>query len=407
MEQWVLSVSQLNEYVRRTLTADPMLKRIKLRGEISNLKRHTSGHLYFSLKDADARIACVMFRSSATSLLMRPEDGMRVVLTGQVSLYTKDGQYQFYGETMRADGVGELFLRFEMLKRRLEAEALFDPARKRPLPLLPRVVGVVTSPTGAVIRDIIQVATRRHPRARILLYPVLVQGDSAAQEIAKGIEVLSAMPEVDVLIVGRGGGSMEELWAFNEEIVARTISNAHAPVVSAVGHETDFTIADFVADVRASTPSAAAELVFPRVTELQASLGVQKRRAEHAVLQRLFAETSRMEILLTRLEARSPRRVWNMELQRLRHVQQQLQWHMTQKQRTCAQHLEHLEEQLKILSPEAVLSRGYAYVMTDKVAVDSVQSLQAGDVLAVHMHDGFVEAIATNVQKKTARSEGM
>ena len=268
----LVSVTQLNEYVRRTLASDPMLRGLSLRGEISNFKRHTSGHLYFSLKDENARIACVMFRQHAFGLRMQPRDGMRVVLDGAVSLYAQGGQYQFYAESMRPDGVGDLYLRFEQLKAELEREGLFDPSLKKPLPLLPRTVGVVTSPTGAAVRDIVSVSSRRNPGVHLLLCPASVQGDSAAGEIVRAIKTLDRLPEVDVIIVGRGGGSIEELWAFNEEAVARAIFACRTPVVSAVGHETDFTIADFVADLRAPTPSAAAERAVPVRDDLLAEV---------------------------------------------------------------------------------------------------------------------------------------
>jgi exodeoxyribonuclease VII large subunit len=249
---------------------------------------------------------------------------MRVVLNGQVGLYARDGQYQFYADGMREDGVGDLFLRFEALKRRLEAEGLFDAARKRPLPLRPRIVGVVTSPTGAAVRDIVQVASRRNPRVRILLCPVRVQGDGAAAEIARGIAALSAVPEVDVLLVGRGGGSVEELWAFNEEIVARAIAACRVPVVSAVGHETDFTIADFVSDLRAATPSAAAECAVPQMAGLFAALEAQRRRLLGATEQRLLHARAGLERAKGRLAARHPTRALRMEAERLGRLQRQL-----------------------------------------------------------------------------------
>jgi len=398
MEEWVLSVGQLNEYVRRSLAADPMLKRVKLRGEISNFKRHTSGHLYFSLKDEEARIACVMFRSSADSLRLRPMDGMRVVLGGQVGLYARDGQYQFYADTMREDGVGQLYLRFEALKRQLEAEGLFDASRKQPLPLLPRTIGVVTSPTGAAVRDIVHVSARRNPNVRLLLYPAQVQGEGAAQEIARGIQALAAIPEVDVLIVGRGGGSMEELWAFNEEIVARAIAACPAPVVSAVGHETDFTIADFVSDLRAATPSAAAEHVVQEIEGLFYGLDTQQRRLRNAVHQRLFTVIARLERLQSRLENRHPARGLLGEMQRLQHIGQRLGWQAQRKQQAVGARLHALGERLRTLSPTATLARGFAYVMAEGVPVLSARSIQSGQLFTVRMRDGSIDATAQAVR---------
>ena len=258
-ERMTLSVAQLNEYVRRTLASDVMLKNICITGEISNFKRHVSGHWYFTLKDEEAAISCVMFRQAAQTVRFQPENGMSVRLTGSVSLYVKTGSYQFYGERMEQEGLGELYLRFERLKQKLLAEGLFDPSLKKPLPLLPRGIGIVTSSTGAVVHDICTVTWRRNPAMPLYLCPVKVQGEGAAKEIAAAIRRLDRMPEAEVLIVGRGGGSMEDLWPFNEEIVARAIAACQTPVVSAVGHETDFTIADFAADMRAPTPSAAAK----------------------------------------------------------------------------------------------------------------------------------------------------
>ncbi len=405
MDAWVLSVGQLNEYVRRTLAADPILKRVKLRGEISNFKRHTSGHLYFSLKDDEARIACVMFRSSVATLRMQPADGMRVVLTGQVSVYVRDGQYQFYADGMREDGVGDLFLRFEALKRRLEDEGLFDASRKRPLPLLPRIVGVVTSPTGAVIRDIVQVATRRNPGVQILLCPARVQGEGAAQEIVRSLTALTRIPQVDVIIVGRGGGSMEELWAFNEEIVARAIVACPVPVVSAVGHETDFTIADFVADLRAPTPSAAAELTVPHIRELNSALNAQHRQLQSAMDRCLLGAKTRLRHAELRLLARHPKRVCQAEAQRLLHLRQRLLWLATSQLQTRSAQVAQLHERLRTLSPTSVLARGYAYVTMQGRPILSATGLTKDQPFCLRMGDGTVDARVSQVHLDPVREE--
>ncbi|WP_232282324.1 exodeoxyribonuclease VII large subunit, partial [Paenibacillus sp. oral taxon 786] len=254
------------------LESDQVLTDVWIRGEISNFTHHSSGHMYFTLKDADSRIKSIMFASYNQRLPFRPKEGTRVIARGNVSVYERDGQYQFYVTHMQPDGVGSLYLAFEQLKQKLEAEGLFAPGRKRPLPRFPKTIGVVTSPTGAAVRDILTTLGRRYPQAAVILYPVLVQGKGAAPSIVKAIRTLNAMGEADVLIVGRGGGSLEELWAFNEEQVARAIYESAIPVISAVGHETDFTIADFVADLRAATPTAAAELAVPHTAELRALL---------------------------------------------------------------------------------------------------------------------------------------
>ncbi|EES72230.1 exodeoxyribonuclease VII, large subunit, partial [Paenibacillus sp. oral taxon 786 str. D14] len=271
-QQRILTVKELNRYIRMKLESDQVLTDVWIRGEISNFTHHSSGHMYFTLKDADSRIKSIMFASYNQRLPFRPKEGTRVIARGNVSVYERDGQYQFYVTHMQPDGVGSLYLAFEQLKQKLEAEGLFAPGRKRPLPRFPKTIGVVTSPTGAAVRDILTTLGRRYPQAAVILYPVLVQGKGAAPSIVKAIRTLNAMGEADVLIVGRGGGSLEELWAFNEEQVARAIYESAIPVISAVGHETDFTIADFVADLRAATPTAAAELAVPHTAELRALL---------------------------------------------------------------------------------------------------------------------------------------
>jgi exodeoxyribonuclease VII large subunit len=267
-EQRYLSVNALTKYIKRKFDADPHLRDVHVRGEISNFKQHSSGHMYFTLKDEKARILAVMFSSQSRTMKFTPENGMKVIVKGEISVYEPSGQYQIYIKEMRPDGIGELFLAYEQLKQRLELEGLFAIETKKAIPLFPRTVGVITSPTGAAIRDVITTIKRRYPIANILVFPALVQGDNAAPSIAKAIAKANSMDEIDVLIVGRGGGSIEELWAFNEELVARAIFSSTIPIISAVGHETDFTIADFVADLRAPTPTAAAELAVPHIEEL-------------------------------------------------------------------------------------------------------------------------------------------
>ncbi len=406
IRETVLTVVQLNEYVRRSLAADPMLRGVKLRGEISNFKWHTSGHLYFSLKDEEARIACVMFRQHTLGMKIRPRDGMRVVLTGSVSLFTRDGSYQFYAEHLREDGVGDLFLRFEQLKRTLEAEGLFDPARKKPLPLLPRTVGVATSPTGAAIRDIITVCCRRNPRANILLCPVKVQGEGAAEDIARGIRTLARQPGVDVILVGRGGGSIEELWAFNEEIVARAIAACPVPVVSAVGHETDFTIADFAADLRAATPSAAAEHIMPRIDALHSELHARAQRMARAVERRVATQRATLQGALLALKAAAPDKALARQKARLSEAKNRLLAAMSRTTATHKAALATAKAQLIALGPQAVLARGYAYLTTQDTLVpapiSSVQGLTKGQRIGIHLRDG--RAIAA-IERITEEAE--
>ena len=386
----VVSVSQLNEYVRRTLASDPMLRGLSLRGEISNFKRHTpSGHLYFSLKDEGARIACVMFRQHAFGLRMEPRDGMRVVLEGSVSLYAQTGQYQFYAESMRRDGVGDLYLRFEQLKATLEQEGLFDASLKKPLPLLPRTVGIVTSATGAAVRDIISVATRRNPGVHLLLCPASVQGEAAAGEIVKALRTLDALSSVDVIIVGRGGGSLEELWAFNEEAVARAIFACKKPAVSAVGHETDFTIADFVADLRGPTPAAAAERVVPSQEELRAVLEGCAALLEQRMDARMQALGARLMHARAVVQAYGPTRTLERRREQLLHMRTLLDARMIRALDARAQALQSVKGRLDALSPKGVLSRGYAYVT---LAEKPVRRLERGDQITLHLEAGQARA---------------
>jgi len=398
LQERVLSVSQLNEYVRRTLAADPMLKGVKLRGEISNFKHHSTGHLYFSLKDDEARVACVMFRSAATGLAFMPRDGMRVVLTGSAALYPAAGQYQFYVDAMRDDGVGELYLAFERLKNALQAEGLFDPALKKPLPLLPRGVGIITSPTGAVLHDIQQVARRRNPGVQLFLQPSAVQGEGAAEEIARAVAALDQRPDVDVIIVGRGGGSLEELWAFNEESVARAIFACKTPVVSAVGHETDFTIADFVADMRAATPSQAAELVIPRADDLREALEGLRWRLCRAQAQRLALLGHRLDSLLAKLRAHQPARRVQLRRAAADALFAMLASRAQAKVSAERMRLAGLMGRLNALSPSQVLERGYALVTAeDGRLMTDARRVAAGDCVHIRLAKGNLGATVTEV----------
>lgn len=394
-EDWVFSVEALNEYVRRSLAADPMLRHIRLRGELSNFKRHSSGHWYFTLKDEAAAVNCAMFRQSAMSVSFLPQDGQSVILVGSVGLYAKTGQYQFYADEMLPGGLGELYLRFEALKERLGKEGLFDPSRKKPLPLLPRGVGIVTSRTGAVVHDICTVAWRRNPSMPLYLCPVNVQGEQAAGEIVRGLQTLDDLPQVEVIIVGRGGGSLEDLWAFNEEAVARAIFACRKPVISAVGHETDVTISDFVADVRAATPSAAAELAVMRRDELLSAARQPCERMRslcEAALARNAAELARLE---NRLVRRNPTQY----LQQIRSRLELLLSGMTARveQRIGVQRfrVQQLATRLEAASPNTVLQRGYAIVTTAGRPVTSKADVSVGDEINVRVQDGaFVARVA-------------
>lgn len=397
MKGLTLTVTQLNEYVRRTFASDPMLHGICLTGELSNLKRHSSGHWYFTLKDEDAAINCAMFRQAAYGLRFRPENGQRVRLFGSVGLYTKTGSYQFYADAMEPDGVGDLYLRFEALKRKLTQEGLFDASLKKPLPMLPRGIGIVTSKTGAVVHDIARVAWRRFPGMPLYLFPVKVQGEGAAQEIAQGVRVLDELPEIDVMIVGRGGGSMEDLWAFNEECVARAIAACKTPVVSAVGHETDYTIADMVADLRAPTPSAAAELAVPEKEALVNEIDMLADDMTRAFEKQIAQKRLQLTALQHRLTAASPAQ----RSERLRAALASLQLRMDAAVQSALQKKKNRVERaalsIRTSGPMETMKRGYAVVMKDNALVRSASAVDAGDKLRILMADGRIEAITQNV----------
>ena len=386
---WTLTVSDLNEYVRRSLAGDPMLKDLRLRGEISNFKRHVSGHLYFSLKDEQARIQCVMFRQDAVRLTFSPADGIRVELRGSVSLYTAAGSYQFYANAMSPDGLGALYQRFEELKRRLMAEGLFDAGRKRPLPVLPRMIGIVTARTGAVIHDIARVAGRRNPGIQLVLRPAQVQGAGAAEDIAQGIRELSALPGIDVIIIGRGGGSLEDLWAFNEEVVVRAVVACPIPIISAVGHEPDVLISDYVADRRASTPSNAAEIAVPDWREVRDGLDSLDIRSRQAIQRQLTQLGQRLENLRTKRVLHDPSVYIDNRRLELDYRTEKLG---TAVERLLAGKRRAFETRgaaLDAMSPMRVLSRGYSITEDARgKLVRSVDELSSGDAVTVRFSDG-------------------
>ena len=392
-----VTVTQLNEYVKSLLGVDPLLRGLSLRGEISNFKRHSSGHLYFSLKDAQSVIRCVMFRQNAYSLRFAPRDGMQVVLNGYVSVYTRDGQYQFYCEGMQADGVGALYQQFERNKARFAEEGLFDEAHKRPLPLLARRIGVVTSPTGAVIRDIIRVSHRINPSVDILLVPCKVQGEGAAENICRGIRALNAQ-DVDVIIVGRGGGSLEDLWAFNEESVVRAVYASRIPVISAVGHETDFALSDFAADVRASTPSNAAELAVLDVRDAMQHLDSLASALYAVALHQVELKEKRLAALRERAALRNAHLLFDRQLAALGEKRRQLDQSALSAVNLRSTELAHLTARLRSLDPEQVLRRGYALARIAGETVTRVGQAKEGDALTVRVSAGRIHAIVTRTE---------
>ena len=400
-----MSVSQLNTYIHSLMERDALLSQVTVCGEISNFVAHRSGHAYFSVKDQDSVIAAVMFRSAASRLKFTPENGMRVILYGNVSVYAKEGKYQLYVSSMMPDGVGALYVAFEERKRKLAAEGLFDQSRKKKIPKTPSCVGIITSPTGAAVRDVIQVMGRRFPYAKVLLYPALVQGDDAPVTLIKGLTYFNEMGAADVIIIGRGGGSMEDLFAFNDEALARAVAASRIPVISAVGHETDFTICDFVADQRAPTPSAAAELAVPETGEMVTRFanlnvhmcrllqaGVQtKRRALMSIQDRPVMK--RPQLLLQERQMRIISDTKNL-------------YHATDARIKGAQsEFRELAAKLNALSPLGVLKRGYCVAVDEeKKAVSSVEELSIGEPLTMLFADGEaagrIERITRNKEKQ-------
>lgn len=383
----VYSVAEITRQIKFLL--EESFPTLLVQGEISNLNMHSSGHIYFTLKDEQAQIRCVVWRSQAENLRFAPEEGMKILVRGRLALYERGGYYQIAVQQIQPQGLGELQLAFERLKRKLLDEGLFDEARKKPLPEHARVVGVVTSPTGAAIRDIISVIRRRMPSMPIVLMPVRVQGEGAAAEIASAIRTMDDWG-VDVLIVGRGGGSLEDLWAFNEEVVARAIFECHTPVVSAVGHEVDFTIADFVADVRAATPSAAAELVTPDKADMEQHL----RHLRQALIRNLQGRFSAWRQSVTRLEnhyaLRQPENTVAQYRQRTDEWDRRLTQCVLQSVALSARRLDALKRNLQLLSPHRTLRRGYAMVRRDQTVIQSVSQLKDHDRATVEFHDGTV-----------------
>ena len=388
-----LSVSQLGEYIKRTLQMDPMLHGIELRGEISNLKFHQTGTLFFTLKDEQAAISCVMYASDAENLTSMPFEGMRVVASGSVSYYARGGQLQFYASCLRAQGVGVLYERLLALREKLSSEGLFDVRRKRPLPVCPDTVGVISSPTGAVIHDIMNVSLRRDPQARILLCPVRVQGIGAAQEVVQAIRLLEQLEHVSVIIVARGGGSMEDLWTFNEECVVRAVATCKKPVVSAIGHETDVTLCDLAADLRAPTPSAAAECVVPRRDELTERLDALCVRLGDAAYAQISRREAALALLETKLALCRPSSRIAHSQERLARLSGQLRDAMSIRIDRETSRLAQRERELKMLSPYRVLSRGYAVVLRDGVPVRSAAQLSPGSRVTLRLSAGSAGAI--------------
>lgn len=384
----VFSVTELNNYVKRILETDENLKNVFVTGEISNFKNHYSGHMYMTIKDEGGAIKSVMFSSYASRLKFVPENGMKVIIFGSVSLYNKDGTYQLYITDMQPDGVGALNLAYEQLKEKLQKEGLFSTERKKPIPQFPQKIGVMTAPDGAAVRDIFSVLKRRYPVAEIVFCPVAVQGAAAAPEIAKAIKLFNEKNAADVLIVGRGGGSLEDLWAFNEEIVARAIFESQIPVISAVGHETDFTIADFVADLRAPTPSAAAELAVPDIFELKSDLLGLKQHLSVLMRNKISTEKEKIENFEKQITILNPSNKIKNSRQELSNFYEKVVNLMTLKMNDEKAKISLLSSKLNALSPLEVLSRGYSISYKNETPIKSVNDVNAGDNIKIRVTDG-------------------
>ena len=387
-----ITVTELNAYVKERFEEDEYLNNVLVKGEISNFKHHYTGHMYFTLKDENSLIKCVMFKTYTSHLDFVPKDGMKVMILGTVSVFERDGVYQIYAKALKQEGIGDLHAEYEKLKAKLEQEGLFNKEHKKAIPVMPKCIGVLTSNTGAVIRDIINVSTRRNPNVYIKLLPVPVQGQGAAEKIAEAIQIMNKEKLADVLIVARGGGSLEDLWPFNEEIVARAIYNSEIPVISAVGHETDFTIADFVSDLRAPTPSAAAELAVPNCSEIQLKLKTYENRLKNALYKKV-------EVMKLRYEKCMKSKAYTSPLQKINEyymlidknekaLENKIQVILKEKKAYMIEWISKLDA----LSPLKTLSRGYSIVQKDNKIVKTVKELKQGDSIKLRLTDGEKEA---------------
>ena len=388
-----ISVTQLNLYVKEKFQEDEFLANVLVKGEISNFKHHYTGHMYFTLKDETSLIKCVMFKTYTSNLDFVPKDGMKVMVLGTVSVFERDGVYQIYAKAMQQEGVGDLHAKYEKLKAKLEQEGLFDASHKKPIPFMPKVIGVLTSNTGAVICDIINVSTRRNPNVYIRLYPVPVQGQGAAEKIAKAIEVMNKNKLADVLIIARGGGSLEDLWPFNEEIVARAIYNSELPVISAVGHETDFTIADFASDLRAPTPSAAAELAVPSIEDIKKKIETNKNRLQNGLKRKMEFAKLRFEKCMKSSVYTNPLQKINENYMLIDKYTKLLENSMNLKIKEKKTYMVEWISRLDALSPLKTLTRGYVMATNEQgKIIKSVKEVNSEDKVSLRFTDGEKKA---------------
>lgn len=406
MPQQVLSIGQINEYIRAKMDSDALLNSVAVRGEISNYKVYPSGHHYFTLKDESAALKCVMFRSSAVRLRFRPENGMKIIAMGKISVYPRDGAYQLYCSAMALDGVGDLHAAFEQLKAKLAAQGLFDPAHKKPLPAYPGTIGIITSSAGAAVHDMLRILRKRYPLTEVRLLPVRVQGAEAPGEIAAAIAYANYHKLADVLIVGRGGGSIEDLWAFNDERVARAIYDSQIPVISAVGHEPDVTISDFVADLRAATPSNAAELVVPDQDALRQTLDTMNMSMANALQRQLKNARKHLTVLSASPALQSPVVYMEQRRKSLHHLAHRLASAQNQVLHRQKQRFISSTAKLDAMSPLKVFTRGYAMAQTQgREVVRSIRQVTPGETIYVTVSDGSLQATVTETKENVHESE--
>lgn len=391
-EDMAISVTELNSYIKNKIADDEYLNNVLIKGEISNFKNHYTGHMYFTLKDENSLIKCVMFKTYAQKLGFMPKDGMKVFVLGGVSVFERDGVYQIYVKAMQEDGVGILYKKYEELKQRLEEEGYFDEEHKKRIPQMPKIIGVLTSQTGSVIRDIINVSTRRNPNVNIRLFPVPVQGEGAAEKIAEGIKFMNENKLADVLILARGGGSLEDLWPFNEEIVAHAIYNSEIPIISAVGHETDFSISDFVADLRAPTPSAAAELAVPDIYEVKQKINTYQNRLRLTLIKKVEIMKLRYEKCMSSRVFKEPLRNINDNYLKIDAYIKRLENSIKTKQKEEKTKYIELISKLDTLSPLKTLTRGYSLVVENDKIIKSAKDVKTGDKINIRFVDGTKQA---------------
>lgn len=399
MQKRIISVSELNEYIKLVLEHDELLMNVYVKGEISNFTNHyKTGHMYFSLKDAGGAVKAVMFRGNAIRLKFMPENGMKVLVSGRVGVFPRDGQYQIYVDSMEPDGIGALALAFEQLKQKLEKEGIFAEGRKRPLPQMPMRIGVITSPTGAAIRDILNILGRRFPLAEVDLYPALVQGENAAADLVRGLAHFNRAKNVDVIIIGRGGGSIEDLWAFNEEPLVRVVAMSEIPVISAVGHETDFTLCDFAADKRAPTPSAAAEIAVPNAEDILYTVQTADMRLRRAMNQKISMARERLDRLAASRVLKNPQNVIDDKRMALLTEERMLHEKMQAVLQRKGASLGEKAAKLGALNPLAVLARGYAAVFDEQnKVIQNTEGVKVGDDIMLAMADGKLSATVKTI----------